>query len=78
MRVKKEIVEPYKKLDILSQDAVNKFREDINSSSLFVCSCCHQTWFKHSVQAVAGLNIKSLDAHLLEQVFNRTHFSWGL
>ena len=48
-------------------DAVNKFREDINSSSSCVCSCCHQTWCKHSVQAVAGLNIKSLDAHVLDK-----------
>ena len=48
-------------------DAVNKFREALNSSCSFVCSCCQQTWFKHSVQAVASLNIKSLDAKLLDK-----------
>ena len=47
-------------------DAVNKFREAINSSSSFECSCCQQTWFKHSVQDVASLSLKSLDAHLLD------------
>ena len=47
-------------------DAANKFREAIKSSSLFVCSCCQQTWFRHSVQAVASLSIKSMDAHLLD------------
>ena len=46
-------------------DAVGKFREALNSSCSFVCSCCQQTWFKHSVQAVASLNVKSLDANLL-------------
>ena len=49
-------------------DAINKFREAINSSSMFVCSCCHQSWFKHSVQAVSSLNVKSLDVHLLDLV----------
>ena len=48
-------------------DAVNKFREAIDLSSSFVCSCCQQTWFKHSVQAVATLNMKALDAHLLDK-----------
>ena len=47
-------------------DVVNKFREAINSGSSFVCSCCQQTWFKHSVQDVASINTKSLDAHSLD------------
>ena len=47
-------------------DAANKFREAINSSSLFVCSCCQQTWFRDSVRAVASLSIKCIDAHLLD------------
>ena len=47
-------------------DALNKFREAINSGSLFVCSCCQQTWFKHYVQDVASINVKSLDVHLLD------------
>ena len=57
-------------------DAVNKFREAINSSSLFVCSCCQQTWFKHSVRTVASLNMKLLDSHLLDKCLTG-HISVG-
>ena len=62
---KENIRRTRQKLGHSFSDAVNKFGEAINSSSLFVCSCCQQTWFKHSVQAVASLNVKSLDTHLL-------------
>ena len=56
-----------KKVGYSFSDAVNKFRGAINLSSSFVCSCCQQTWFRHSVQAVASLNMKSLDVHLLDK-----------
>ena len=65
--LKENVRRTRKKVGHSFSDAVNKFREAINSSSSFVCSCCQQTWFKHSVQRVASLNVKSLDAHLLDK-----------
>ena len=67
---------PRQKVGHSLSDAVNKFREAINSSSSFVCSCCQQTWFKHSVQDVGSLNIKSLDVHLLDKCLTG-HISVG-
>ena len=59
-------------------DAADKFKEAINASSSYVCSCCHQTWFQHSVKKVSSLSETSLNTNLLKQVFNRIHFSFEL
>ena len=48
-------------------DAVDRFKEAIFSSASYVCSICHQTWFKHSVKAVASLNQKIIKSHLLNK-----------
>ena len=48
-------------------EAVNKFKEAINTSSSYVCSCCHQTWFQHSVKNVFSLNETSLNTDLLNK-----------
>ena len=48
-------------------ETVDKFKEAIRSSSSFVCSCCHQTWFSHSVKEVSSLNEISLDKQLLNK-----------
>ena len=47
-------------------EAVGKFNEAMRSGSSFVCSSCHQTWFKQSVRDVSSLSkMASLDVQLL-------------
>ena len=48
-------------------EAVDKFKEAINASCSYVCSCCHQTWFQHSVKKVSSLNERSLNTDLLNK-----------
>ena len=48
-------------------DAVGRFKEAIYSSASYVCSSCHQTWFKHSVKAVASLNTKLIKSYMLNK-----------
>ena len=48
-------------------ESVNKFKEAINASSLYVCSCCHQTWFQHSIKKVSSLNESSFNTDLLNK-----------
>ena len=48
-------------------DADDRFKEAIFPSASYVCSICHQTWFKHLVKAVASLNQKFFKSHLLDE-----------
>ena len=48
-------------------ESVDKFKEVIRLSASYVCSCCHQTWFRHSVRDVSSLDKISLDSHLLKK-----------
>ena len=46
-------------------ESVDKFNEAICSGPSYICSSCHQTWFKQSVKEVASLNKTNLDTQLL-------------
>ena len=49
-------------------DAVGKFEKAISCSCSYVCSCCHQLWFKQSIKPVSALyKSDSLDTNLLKQ-----------
>ena len=48
-------------------EAVNKFNEAICSGPSYVCSSCHQTWFKQSVKDVASLNKIILNMQLVKE-----------
>ena len=55
-----------RKMGVSFFEAVEKFNEAICSCS-YVCSCCHQVWFKQSVKKVSSLhNTESLDLALLK------------
>ena len=40
------------------KSCIELFHKNISVGPLFVCSCCHQTWFRHSVSSVSCLNEK--------------------
>ena len=49
-------------------DAVSKFEKAILGSCSYVCSCCHQLWFKQSVKPVSNLyKSDSFDTNALKQ-----------
>ena len=53
-------------------EAVDKFNEAICRSASYVCSSCHQTWFKQSVKDVASLGkILSLNSQLLNKCLTK-------
>ena len=66
--VEKEHVRRKKqKLGFSFTEAVEKFNEAICSCS-YVCSCCHQVWFKQSVKEVDSLKKSvSFDRFLLQK-----------
>ena len=47
---------------------IENFHESISLGPVFVCTCCHQTWFQHSVIQVT-LGMKSVDIELKETCF---------
>ena len=56
-----------RKVGFSFKEAVDKFNEALSTCS-YVCSCCHQTWFKQSVKEINSLNkTESLDLSLLKQ-----------
>ena len=49
-------------------EAVDKFNETISGLCSYVCSCCQQLWFKHSVKNVPSLFASTaLDINLLQR-----------
>ncbi|XP_062602358.1 uncharacterized protein LOC134264070, partial [Saccostrea cucullata] len=39
------------------QDCIHNFHEQIKHGPVFICSCCHQTWFKESVLKVENTKL---------------------
>ena len=57
-----------RKIEFLFSEAVEKFNESILGSCSYVCTCCHQLWFKQSVREVQALfQTVSVDTSLLKQ-----------
>ena len=42
-------------------DEVKKFHTAVSSGPLYICSCCDQLWYKHSVTAAKKLRISNPD-----------------
>ena len=62
------LVRKKRKIGLSFPDAINKFEDAVCQSVSYVCSCCHQTWFKHSVREVSSLNnISALNKTLLQE-----------
>ena len=40
-------------------ESITRFHKAISSGPVYVCTCCHQTWFKHSVYSVNS--VKNID-----------------
>ena len=63
-----EIQRKRRKCAVVFADVVNKFNETISGSCSYVCSCCQQLWFKHSVKDVSNLlTSTSIDSLLLRR-----------
>ena len=65
--IEKELIQrKRRKLGVSFEEAIEKFKEAEGSCS-YVCSSCHQVWFKKSVKEVSFLDKVSLDKTLLNQ-----------
>ena len=65
--IEKELIQrKRRKLGVSFEEAIEKFKETEGSCS-YVCSSCHQVWFKKSVKEVSSLGKVSLDKTLLNQ-----------
>ena len=63
---KEHVLRKKQKLGFSFTEAVEKFHEAICSCS-YVCSCCHQVWFKQSVKEIDSLSkAESFDMSLLK------------
>ena len=41
------------------EESIKKFHADISIGPLYVCTCCHQTWFRKSVSMLKNTNISA-------------------
>ena len=69
---KEYLLKKKRKTGFTFEEAVNKFNEAIKVSCSYVCSSCHQTWFKQSVKTVSSLS-KNIDTPLLLQCLTGYH-----
>ena len=62
-----------RKFGVSLLDSVGKFNEAVNEGSSYVCTCCHQVWFKQSVKDVSSVEqMSSLSIPLLKKCI--THY----
>ena len=45
--------------DITIEESIKRFHSDIAIGPLYVCSCCHQTWFRKSVSMLKNTHISA-------------------
>ena len=65
---KEAIKRKKRKTDESFSNAVNRFNDAISGSCSYVCTCCHQLWFRQSVKDVSTfLASSSIDTHLLKR-----------
>ena len=48
-------------------ECISKFFNAISKSASYVCTCCQQLWFEHSVRPISSLEKMSLDKTFLEK-----------
>ena len=48
-------------------ESIEKFNASISQSCSYVCSCCHQLWFKQSVRSISSLENLPLNKTLLRR-----------
>ena len=52
------------------KEVINRFHETISTGPVFVCTCCHQTWFSHSVVKVTS-QLHAISKELQDKYFTR-------
>ena len=45
--------------DLTIEESIKRFHSDISIGPLYVCSCCHQTWFRKSVSMLKNTHISA-------------------
>ena len=45
--------------DLTIEESIKRFHSDITIGPLYVCSCCHQTWFRKSVSMLKNTHISA-------------------
>ena len=45
--------------DLTIEESIKRFHSDIAIGPLYVCSCCHQTWFRESVSMLKNTHISA-------------------
>ena len=74
---KERVLKKKRKLDHSLSDAVQKFNDSTYCSCSYVCSCCHQVWFKQSVKQISSINKLSPDAKSLLNKCMSSYMSVG-
>lgn len=59
------------------EDCIKKFHEQIRHGPIFICSCCHQTWFKESVLKVENTKLDdSTESKFLTSTLSVGNMEW--
>ena len=52
------------------KDLISKFHRIVNNGPVYVCSCCDQLWYKHSVHSAAKL--RERNPNIVKYLLNKT------
>ena len=59
------------------KECIKQFHSSIALGALFVCTCCHQTWFRKSVSMLKNINISAKSGKLYCTQFTSINYEKG-
>ena len=64
-------------IQILTENLIRNFRESVSTGPLYICTCCDQLWYKHSVFPANQLTLKNPDmVKYLQNVVSVDNSKW--
>ena len=62
---------------ILTESLIRNFHESVSTGPLYICTCCDQLWYKHSVSPVNRLTLNNPDVlKYLQEIVSVDNIKW--
>ena len=66
-------------MQTLTKSLIRNFHESVSTGPLYICTCCNQLWYKHSVSPANQLTLKNPDmVKYLQDIVSVDNVKWVL
>ena len=64
-------------MQILTESLIRNFHESVSTGPLYICTCCDQLWYRHSVSPANQLTLKNPDmVKYLQNIVSVDNIKW--